>query len=417
MHAAIAACAHRFAETHDLYEIIRDAVLIIRDHIGLDRAGIYFYDEAAECFTGAYGTDQDGGLRDERKLVMTDEPKNPMRRALAGEGEEFFIEDFEREMPNDSFMKGVKNHFFILLKAHDHILGAISVDNLLTQRPIDQSVREDLRRFARYIALAIENFNLREDILRKNRALLRELENSNRLLDDLDAANAELKDFAYIVSHDLKAPLRGISSLAKWLMEDYGDGMAEEGRLKLKQMVDRTHRMNDLIEGVLRYSRVGRVQAHRERMDMVEVLEHVVSGLSVPDTVRVRVEGTLPTLEWDRTQLEQVLQNLIGNAVVHLGKPSGEVVVSCRPVLDRWECCVRDNGVGIDESQLAHIFKIFNTGNRRESEGGTGIGLAIVKKIVECHGGAVRVESVPGEGSAFFFTIPRYDVESEGGSS
>jgi len=417
LETAIAACAQRFAETHEVYEILRSAVTIIRDHIGVDRVGIFLHDEQNNRFTGAFGTDESGGLRDERWHVITEDPRTPIQRALRGEGDEFFVENFHQEFPDDPFMRGVTNNFFVVMRAHGRLLGGISCDNLLTQRPIDEAMREQVRRFTRYIALALENHQLLERLEEKNRALEEELTKSRRLVQELDRVNDELKDFAYIVSHDLKAPLRGISSLAQWLQEDYAASLDEEGKAKLTLMISRCRRMHDLIEGILRYSRVGTMKVQMSRLDSAAVVAGVIDALSPPAHIKITICDSLPEVVFDRTQLEQVFQNLIGNAIVHLGKPRGEIRVEARDAGDAWMFCIRDDGVGIDPKHFDRIFKIFqtlNTGERKAES--TGIGLSVVKKIVESHGGTIRVESEVGKGSAFYFAIPKVgrSVETPG---
>lgn len=227
------------------------------------------------------------------------------------------------------------------------------------------------------------------------------------LLADVKKVNAELADFAYIVSHDLKAPLRAISSLAGWLAEDYADKFDDQGREQVALLLKRTKRMHNLIEGILAYSRLGRVKPVLVRVDGHEAALQVIEALAPPPQIAVRIEGRLPTVVYDRTHLEQLIQNLCSNAIKHLGKPAGTVVVSCAERERDWEFCVRDDGVGIEPAHFDRIFKIFQTLRPRDEVESTGIGLTIVKKTVELYGGTVRVESEPGRGAAFFFTVPK----------
>ncbi len=226
-------------------------------------------------------------------------------------------------------------------------------------------------------------------------------------IDALNRSNEELKEFAYIVSHDLKAPLRAIGSLAEWISHDYADKLDDEGRENLALLLGRTKRMNALIEGILRYSRLGRLKPERDNLDANRIAGLVISALAPPENITVRVEGTLPAVMYDRTHLEQLFQNLISNAVKHMGKPTGEVVISCRDADTMWEFCVRDTGQGIEEKHFERIFKIFQSLKPRDELESTGIGLTLVKKIVETNGGAVWIKSAVGAGSEFHFTIPK----------
>ncbi|MCP4689309.1 MAG: PAS domain S-box protein [Desulfobacterales bacterium] len=227
------------------------------------------------------------------------------------------------------------------------------------------------------------------------------------LVKDLEMVNKELQHFAYVVSHDLKAPLRGIISVANWLYEDYTDVLDEDGRGYLDKLITRARRMHNLIEGVLEYSRVGRVEAKPQRLDSDAAVRKVIDAVSPPGNIRVRIERSLPTVVYDKILLEQLFQNLISNAIRHLGKPEGEVVISCGDNGAFWEFCVRDDGVGIEERHFDKIFKIFQSLKPSSDMESSGIGLSLVKKIAERNGGAVRVESTVNEGSAFFFTMPK----------
>lgn len=226
-------------------------------------------------------------------------------------------------------------------------------------------------------------------------------------IEALNRSNEELKEFAYIVSHDLKAPLRAIGSLAEWISHDYADKLDDEGRENLALLLGRTKRMNALIEGILRYSRLGRLKPERDSLDANRIAGLVIGALAPPENITVRVEGTLPAVVYDRTHLEQLFQNLISNAIKHLGKPTGEVVISCRDADAMWEFCVRDTGQGIEEKHHERIFKIFQSLKPRDELESTGIGLTLVKKIVENNGGTVWITSTVGSGSEFHFTIPK----------
>jgi len=407
LHAAIAACAQRFAETRDLREILKSSLTIISEYMGVDRVGVFLYEEEAHRFLGVYGTDGMGRIREESSHQIDLSADNAASLAVASERGEYFTANYDERFPHEERMRGVKHHFFIVLRAHGRILGGLGVDNLLSQREITVETREDLRRFARYIALALENFLLHENLSEKNRALSRELQRSTKLLADLDRANAELRDFAYIVSHDLKAPLRGISSLAQWVTEDHADQLDKEGKEKLRLLNERTRRMHALIEGILAYSRIGTQAVNRARLDTTRIVQRVLDTLVVPDGVSVRVVSPLPEVFYDEVQLEQVFQNLIENAVAHVNPSCGEIWVGVSERDGAWLFSVRDNGPGIERKHFERIFRVFQRLSSDRAPESTGIGLSIVKKIVEANGGEVGVESEVGKGSAFYFTVPR----------
>lgn len=223
----------------------------------------------------------------------------------------------------------------------------------------------------------------------------------------LEEANRQLAEFAYVVSHDLKAPLRGISSLADWIIRDSKDRLDDEGRQQLELLLVRVHRMNDLVEGILRYSRVGRANEKRTSVALAELVPEVVDLLSAPPHVTVEIQGALPNVVGARTQLAQVFQNLVGNAVKFCDPACGRVLIACADQGDVWQFEIKDNGRGIEERHFDRIFQLFQTLTSFDKGGSTGIGLTIVKKIVESAGGRVWVESSIGEGSRFFFTLPK----------
>ncbi len=232
-------------------------------------------------------------------------------------------------------------------------------------------------------------------------------EQKKKAEQDLRHSFTQLEEFAYIVSHDLKTPLRGISSLAGWIEEDYKEVLDEKGRKWLNRLLQRTEHMNTLITGILHYSKVSRNNQKKVKLSSSQVVSEVVKSLDYSENIKVQVDGELPNIYYNQTQLEQVFQNLIENAIKHMGKPEGIVVISCRDTGRFVEFCVSDNGIGIEEEHYERIFKMFQGLNPEKEDGNTGIGLALVKKIINNNNGTVWVKSKKGEGSTFYFTIPK----------
>lgn len=243
-----------------------------------------------------------------------------------------------------------------------------------------------------------------QDISEKKNAQRQILEYSQSLEDK----NKELDQFAYVVSHDLKAPLRGISTVATFLAEDYADVLDEDGNEQIDLLLGRIDRMNNLITGILDYSRIGRSKLEKEEVDLAEML-HVVADLIVPKTFKVSVSKNFPTLSIERVLIEQIFQNLISNAVKYNDKEPGKGVIEiiCKDEVDNWKFSISDNGPGIEEQYFERIFKIFQTLNSRDTIESTGIGLSLVKKTIDIWGGEIWVESKYGQGSRFIFTIPK----------
>jgi two-component system sensor kinase FixL len=223
----------------------------------------------------------------------------------------------------------------------------------------------------------------------------------------LEAANKVLQNFAYIVSHDLKAPLRAISHLVYWLQHDYASAFDAKGKEMADLLVGRVKRMDGLIDGILEYSRIGRIVGQTEAIDLNHLLPEVIDSLSPPSTIRIEIAPELPTLMGDTTRIQQIFANLIGNAIKFMDKPQGDIRVGCAYDGAFWRFSVTDNGPGIDPQYHEKIFQIFQTLHPRDEVESTGIGLAIVKKIVEFYGGQIWVESEVGKGSTFWFTLPK----------
>ena len=214
----------------------------------------------------------------------------------------------------------------------------------------------------------------------------------------------ELEQFAYVASHDLKAPLRAIANLANWLQEDMADKLTAETREQLNLLRDRVARMHALIEGLLAYSRIGRIAGSAEPVDTRELVMETLDSLAPSANFRVEVAQQMPTLVTDRLQLGQIFANLIGNAIKHHHRRKGNIRVSGKDLGDQCEFEVADDGPGIPEEYHKKVFMMFQTLKVKDYGGDTGIGLALVKKIIEEHGGSIQLISTEGEGATFRFT-------------
>jgi GAF domain-containing protein/two-component sensor histidine kinase len=244
-----------------------------------------------------------------------------------------------------------------------------------------------------------------------NARLFRE---AQKLITQLDESNKELDQFAYVTSHDLKAPLRGISTVSQWLEEDLGEALTDTTREQLGLLRSRVQRMEGLINGILAYSRAGRVRSKPELVATDKLIAEVIELCAGPPDARVEVAPGMPELRSERVPLEQVFLNLIGNAFKHARRADPHVRIGVREVGDDFRFSVSDNGPGIAPEFHERIWGIFQTLEPRDSIEGTGIGLSVVKKIVESKGGRVWVESQEGAGAAFHFTWPKHERDIEG---
>ncbi len=235
-------------------------------------------------------------------------------------------------------------------------------------------------------------------------SLNRMSENLQQNINDLKSRNAELDQFAYAVSHDLKAPVRGIHNVINWTEEDLVDELSPQLKKNLDIIRERTIRMEKLINGLLDYARV-RKKNVPELTNVDEMVSQLVDTI-VPRNMKVEQQG-LPVMYADRIKLEQVFANLISNAVKYSHEQNAWLVISCREGMNEYEFSVMDNGIGIDPQYHSRIFDMFQTLREKNEQESTGIGLALIKKIIDDQKGSIRVESNLGNGANFIFTWPR----------
>lgn len=231
-----------------------------------------------------------------------------------------------------------------------------------------------------------------------------------KALEELERSNRELDQFAYAASHDLRAPLRGISNLVTWLEEDHGESLNAEAKDYLRLMRSRVGRLETLIEGLLEFSRIGRVRSSMAETNVEEMVREVNDLLSPPEGIRIDIETPLPSLRTERLRLRQVFHNLLGNAVKYARSRVG---VGAEKEGAFYRFHVSDDGEGIPREYQAKIWGIFQRLETREDVEGTGIGLAMVKKIVEDQGGRAWVVSKHGEGATFYFQWPANPREAQ----
>ncbi len=267
--------------------------------------------------------------------------------------------------------------------------------NQLKRAVVTLTANNDLLEFKDADSLSIlEISELIEDLSHK----IRETE------DNLFKVNKELNEFAYVVSHDLKAPLRSIGSLSDWLATDYEDKLDDQGKEYLTLLRKRVKRLHKLIEGVLEYSRIGRTETKRVSVDLNGLLSEVVDMLEAEEFVEI---DQLPTIQADETQIRQVFQNLISNGIKHNDKEKPLINIACKNGGNKYTFSVSDNGNGVDPKYFERIFKIFQTLRSKDKTDSTGVGLTVVKRIVNSYGGEIWLESEPEKGTSFFFTFPK----------
>jgi PAS domain S-box-containing protein len=272
-----------------------------------------------------------------------------------------------------------------------------------TQVPIEIGLNPLQTSEGHFVLSSIADITDRRRAEEAQRKMTAELKHNNR---QLEASNRDLEEFAYIASHDLKTPLSDIKSAALWLEEDVPN-LSEDSRKLFRLMRRRISRMETLLDDLLTFSRIGRTDAAADEVELADIFARVIEVLNPPARIQVRVEGELPGIVAAGAQLEQVLRNLVDNAVKHHDKQGGEVVLSAERVGQFVEFVVRDDGPGILPQFHGKIFELFQTLRRRDEAESTGMGLATVKKLIERQNCRITVHSQGnGTGTEFRFRWP-----------
>lgn len=228
----------------------------------------------------------------------------------------------------------------------------------------------------------------------------------DKLLEELGKSNEELQDYAHMVSHDLKAPLRNMDTLVAWFKEDYKDKLDAEGIKTLDTIRATVEKMEHLIRGILVYSSLNYDKAELYDIDLNKLVDEICTILQIPENATVTLENKLPVVKGDKYRFLQLFQNLIHNAIAYNDKPNASVSISCEEIGNYWKFCVEDNGKGIEDKYHKKIFEVFQKlDNNLDS---SGIGLAIVKKIVHVYEGEVYAESQLSKGTKIFFTLKKF---------
>jgi light-regulated signal transduction histidine kinase (bacteriophytochrome) len=221
----------------------------------------------------------------------------------------------------------------------------------------------------------------------------------------LEKSNDELQEYAHIVSHDLKSPLRSIYALVDWLKED-NKGKLDYVSLENFSYIEATlEKMEQLISSVLNYSSVGANNYEITNVDLNDIVHDIINLIYVPEHIEIKLLKTLPIVNGDRTKLQQLFQNLIENAVKFMDKDKGLIQIDFKEQKKHYEFSIKDNGIGIDKKFYKKVFEIFHS--LKESKNSSGIGLSIVKKIVALHSGKVWIESKLNIGTTFYFTLKK----------
>jgi PAS domain S-box-containing protein len=285
--------------------------------------------------------------------------------------------------------------------------------NLCGYRGADRDITERNRAQHRQAQLLEQlgkiNRSLQEENIQRTKAE-KQLEKLNADLEStvtqLSQSNGQLRDFVHLATHDLRTPLRGIGILAQWLLQDYHDKFDDQGRQQVDLLVRRVERMDKLMDAILQYSTIARNKRDEHRVDLNLLFNIVLAEIKPPPNIKITTNKDLPIVTCEEGHIQQVFYNLIDNAVKFMDKPEGHITINYTEEERFWKFAISDNGPGIAPQHFERIFRLFQTLNDRDQLENTGVGLPLVKKIVELYGGRIWLTSKLGEGATFFFTLP-----------
>lgn len=381
----------------DIYDIASEITKNIAEYLGTQDCVIYIVDIDKKSLEqiSALGNKINKNNEIENKIVL------PIGQGIVGSvaksGSAEVINDTSKDERYIVDDQNRLSEITVPIISEGKVIGIIDAEHSLKNYFTEKHLKT-LENIASFVAMQLKSaINLRE----REKA---EFENT-LLVDALEKSNDELQEYAHIVSHDLKSPLRSIDALVSWIKDD-NKGNLDDVSLQNFQLIETTlEKMEQLISDVLDYSSIGSGHDEQGDVDLDTLVRELIGILYVPDHVHINIVNELPVIKGDQIKLQQLFQNLLSNAIKFIDKPVGTIDVSVRSVGGFYEFSIADNGMGIEKKFHDKIFKIFHALNK--SKESTGIGLSIVKKIVDLHEGQIWLESELKLGSNFYFTLKK----------
>jgi signal transduction histidine kinase len=251
----------------------------------------------------------------------------------------------------------------------------------------------------------LDDLNTSDYIRKQTIEIVKSNRQREELLRNLEKQNQALNEYAHIVSHDLKSPLRSIHSLITFIKEDNDREFNEKTARYFTLIQEKVEKMDHLIQGILTYSKIDNVKLAKERIILMDLINSIIATIFIPSHIVVIIKDELPILTADRFRMQQLFQNLISNAVNYNDKPNGIVEIGVQEEENQYVFSIKDNGSGIEEENKIKIFQMFQSFNKEDKS--TGIGLSIVRRIIENEGGKIWFDSEEGIGTTFYFTIQK----------
>ena len=375
----------------DKNEISHDISQKIMSLLGFEVCEIVFYNENKQLLN--YLSEKFG----EETADLEDSNERGIVALVAKTGKPIICNDVSNDERYLSAYSSTKSEIAVPITFNKEVIGVINAEsdaiNFITQEHV-----KTLSTVANVIGTKLKS------VLNAAEKKVTEKENKT-LLKNLKKSNKELKDFAYIVSHDLKSPLRSMSTLLTWLQEDCEGFLNDDLKNSFSLVFKKIDKMDLLINGILKYASVDKVVQETKSINLNKVLNDVLETIDVPENVIINKKTILPTVQGDNFRLFQLFQNLISNAIKYNNKEEKIIIINSVEKNNFWEFSFQDNGIGIAKKYHKKIFEVFQM--LEESENSSGVGLSIVTKIIDFYGGKIWINSVINEGTTFYFTLPK----------
>ncbi|NRD23665.1 GHKL domain-containing protein [Winogradskyella litoriviva] len=391
------------SDLSDMNKLINQSLKQIGEFVESDRSYIFSYDFVNNTTSNTYEWCAEGIEPEINNLQNI--PIDYITHWLDAhkKGEAFYVEDVSL-LPHDGEFglrailepQGIKSLIVIPKLKNNELIGFVGFDSVKKINKYNDNEQDILFVFANMLVNVIQRKEQEEEL--KAQELKKE-----KLLENLSFQNEQLNEYAHVVSHDLKAPLINIHTLVSWFMDDHKDKLEEKDLYPLSQVLFNVEKMDFLIKGILDYSTINKLETQDSLINFNVIIEEVLQTMLLPSHINITIQDNLPSLYGNAWRYKQVFQNLIQNAIKYSDKDQGKVDVGYTEKSDVYEFFVRDNGIGINSNYFDKIFKVFT---KLESTGSSsGIGLSIVKKIVNFYKGSIWLESEEGVGTTFYFTF------------
>ena len=391
------------SDLSDIDKMVQESLKQIGEFVESDRSYIFSYDFINNTTSNTYEWCSKGIDPEIDNLQNISVDYIPQWLDAHNNGEAFYVEDVSL-LPDDGEFglravlepQGIKSLITIPKIKNNELIGFIGFDSVNKINKYNDNEKDILFVFANMLVNVIQRKEQEEKIKLQE-------EKKEQLLKDLSLQNEQLNEYAHVVSHDLKAPLINIHTLVGWFMDDNKDKLEEQDLYPLTQVLFNVEKMDFLIKGILDYSTINKLEAQDSLVDFNVIIQEVLQTMLIPSHTKITIQDNLPSITGNAWRFKQVFQNLIQNAIKYTDKENGIIDVGFIEKDDNYEFFVKDNGIGIKSNYFDKIFKVFT---KLESTGSSsGIGLSIVKKIINYYKGTIWLESEEGVGSTFYFTL------------